>query len=86
MGNNNNNNLDIINHHQITPTDFSTNIKLNNNLSPHIKDSDRLDVKTPTGMYTTFGDDPFLRKDSEIFWKFAEILEPMSLKWIEQSF
>lgn len=49
MGNNNNNNLDIINHHQITPTDFSTNIKLNNNLSPHIKDSDRLDVKTPTG-------------------------------------
>jgi broad-like protein len=46
---NNNNNLDIINHMpQITATDFST-IKHNNNLSPHIKETDRLDVKTPTG-------------------------------------
>lgn len=46
----NNNNLDIINHMpQITATDFSTNIKHINNLSPHIKDSDRMDVKTPNG-------------------------------------
>ncbi|XP_070502144.1 broad-complex core protein isoform X5 [Chironomus tepperi] len=46
--NNNNNNLDIINHMpQITATDFSTNIKHMNNISPHIKDTDRLDVKTP---------------------------------------
>lgn len=47
---NNNNNLDIINHMpQITATDFSTNIKQHiNSISPHIKDSDRLDVKTPT--------------------------------------
>lgn len=48
--NNNNNNLDIINHMpQITATDFSTNIKHINNISPHIKDSDRMDVKTPNG-------------------------------------
>lgn len=48
--NNNNNNLDIINHMpQITATDFSTNIKHINNNSPHIKDSDRMDVKTPNG-------------------------------------
>lgn len=48
----NNNNLDIINHMpQITATDFSTNIKhMNNNMSPHIKDSDRMDGKqTPNG-------------------------------------
>lgn len=46
----NNNNLDIINHMpQITATDFSTNIKHINNISPHIKDSDRMDVKTPNG-------------------------------------
>ncbi|CRK91048.1 CLUMA_CG004736, isoform A [Clunio marinus] len=47
----NNNNLDIINHMpQITATDFSTNIKhINNNHSPHIKDTDRMDVKTPNG-------------------------------------
>lgn len=50
--NNNNNNLDIINHMpQITATDFSTNIKHMNNISPHIKDTDRLDVKTPNGEY-----------------------------------
>lgn len=48
--NNNNNNLDIINHMpQITATDFSTNIKHMNNISPHIKDTDRMDVKTPNG-------------------------------------
>ncbi|KAG5683056.1 hypothetical protein PVAND_012363 [Polypedilum vanderplanki] len=48
--NNNNNSLDIINHMpQITATDFSTNIKHMNNISPHIKDSDRMDVKTPNG-------------------------------------
>lgn len=47
---NNNNNLDIINHMpQITATDFSTNIKHMNNISPHIKDTDRMDVKTPNG-------------------------------------
>jgi broad-like protein len=46
----NNNNLDIINHMpQITATDFSTNIKHINNISPHIKDTDRMDVKTPNG-------------------------------------
>jgi hypothetical protein len=46
----NNNNLDIINHMpQITATDFSTNIKHMNSMSPHIKDSDRMDVKTPNG-------------------------------------
>lgn len=46
----NNNNLDIINHMpQITATDFSTNIKHINNMSPHIKDTDRMDVKTPNG-------------------------------------
>jgi broad-complex core protein len=45
----NNNNLDILNHMpQITATDFSTNIKQHiNSISPHIKDSDRMDVKTP---------------------------------------
>jgi broad-complex core protein len=51
----NNNNLDIINHMpQITATDFSTNIKHINNISPHIKDTDRMDVKTPNGecLYT----------------------------------
>ncbi len=48
--NNNNNNIDIINHMpQITATDFSTNIKHMNNISPHIKDTDRMDVKTPNG-------------------------------------
>lgn len=47
---NNNNNIDIINHMpQITATDFSTNIKHMNNISPHIKDTDRMDVKTPNG-------------------------------------
>lgn len=47
----NNNNLDIINHMpQITATDFSTNIKHMNNMSPHNKDSDRMDGKqTPNG-------------------------------------
>lgn len=49
----NNNNLDIINHMpQITATDFSTNIKHCNNMSPHIKDTDRMDVKTPNGEFT----------------------------------
>jgi hypothetical protein len=48
----NNNNLDIINHMpQITATDFSTNIKHINNISPHIKDTDRMDVKTPNGEF-----------------------------------
>lgn len=48
----NNNNLDIINHMpQITATDFSTNIK-HINMSPHIKDTDRIDVKTPNGKYS----------------------------------
>jgi broad-complex core protein len=47
----NNNNPDVLNHMpQITATDFSTNIKHNNNLSPHIKDSDRHMLnKTPIG-------------------------------------
>jgi broad-like protein len=55
--NNNNNNLDIINHMpQITATDFSTNIKHMNNISPHIKDTDRLDVKTPNGEYYSLHD------------------------------
>jgi hypothetical protein len=46
----NNNSLDIINHMpQITATDFSTNLKHMNNISPHIKDTDRMDVKTPNG-------------------------------------
>lgn len=49
----NNNNLDIINHMpQITATDFSTNIKHINNISPHIKDTDRMDVKTPNGRFS----------------------------------
>lgn len=57
--NNNNNNLDIINHMpQITATDFSTNIKHINNISPHIKDSDRMDVKTPNGKKINFGITP----------------------------
>lgn len=49
----NNNNLDILNHMpQITATDFSTNIKQHiNSISPHIKDSDRLDVKTPNSKF-----------------------------------
>lgn len=51
----NNNNLDIINHMpQITATDFSTNIKHINNISPHIKDTDRMDVKTPNGEFCSW--------------------------------
>lgn len=55
----NNNNLDIINHMpQITATDFSTNIKHMNNMSPHIKDSDRMDGKqTPNGKKSSHGDE-----------------------------
>jgi broad-like protein len=47
----NNNNLDTVNQHmpQITAADFSTTLKHNNNLSPHIKDQDRHDNKTPNG-------------------------------------
>lgn len=53
--NNNNNNLDIINHMpQITATDFSNNLKQHmNSMSPHIKDTDRIDVKTPNSKFNT---------------------------------
>lgn len=45
-GTGNNNNLDVLSSHspQVTAADFSTNIKhSNNNLSPQIKDTERLD-------------------------------------------
>ena len=49
----NTNNLDLLNHMpQITATDFSTNLSKHHNIhSPHIKDNERIEVKTPNGKY-----------------------------------
>lgn len=65
----NNNNLDIINHMpQITATDFSTNIKHINNISPHIKDTDRMDVKTPNGSSFNLDDSRINNYETLLSW------------------
>lgn len=70
----NNNNLDIINHMpQITATDFSTNIKHINNMSPHIKDTDRMDVKTPNGKLNRRRKSDFKNQNTHLLFFFSLI-------------